>query len=286
MDSFATREAERLLKEWEVTSLPVEPHEIAAKHKIVCEPMPSKKGGVSGMLVRQGSAFGILYATHIDNDGFQRFSISHELGHYFLPEHPEAVFKNDIAHESRAGFVSEDKYETEADHFASGLLMPNFLFDPALDRAGDGMAAIKLLHKICGTSLTATAIRYAQRTPEPAAIVVSIGDNVDYCFMSDELKEYPGLTWLRKGARVPRNSKTYVFNRDSDNVRFANEEEGAVDIVSWFGGEINGELYEEVIGLGRYGKTLTVLTASDLPDPEEIEEVHDLEESWTPRFRR
>ncbi|MGB8741579.1 MAG: hypothetical protein WCD52_15455, partial [Xanthobacteraceae bacterium] len=33
---------------------------------------------------RHGNAFGILYATHVPSEGFQRFSVGHELGHYFL----------------------------------------------------------------------------------------------------------------------------------------------------------------------------------------------------------
>ncbi len=286
MDPFAIREADRLLKEWGITSLPVDPLAIAERHDILCQAMPSQNGGVSGMLIKNRGSFGVLYATHIDNDGFQRFSVAHELGHYFLPDHPEAVFAGGAIHESRAGFVSDDKYEAEADHFAGGLLMPNFLFDPALDRAGCGMDAVKSLCKLCETSLTATAIRYAQRTPEAAAIVVSIGDKVDYCFMSDEMKEYPGLAWLKKGTGVPRGTKTLAFNRDADNVRLAKEEADSVSLTSWFGGNTKGELYEEVIGLGGYGKTLTVLSASDLPDPGEIEEDEDLKDSWTLRFRK
>ena len=286
MEPFATREAERLLKEWSVQSLPVEPLDIAEQNNIACQGMPSKNGGVSGMFIKSRDAYGILYATHIHNPGFQRFSIGHELGHYFLPGHPEAVFAGGVIHESRAGFVSNDKYEDEADHFACGLLMPNYLFNPALEKAGEGMEAIKSLEALCGTSLTATAIRYAQRTPEPAAIVVSIGDKVDYCFMSDELKEYPGLSWIKKGSAVPHGSTTYKFNRDNDNVLLARQDAGTIDLSSWFGGEIEGELYEEVIGLGKYGKTLTVLTATELPDSEEIEEDEALEESWTPRFRK
>ena len=286
MDPFSTREAERLLKEWGVHSLPVDPLAIAEQHDIVCKGMPSKNNGVSGMFIKNMDAYGILYATHINNEGFQRFSIGHELGHYFLPGHPDAVFSGQIVHESRAGFVSNDKYEREADHFACGLLMPNYLFDPAIEQAGDGLEAIKSLEKRCGTSLTATAIRYAQRTPEPAAIVVSIGDKVDYCFMSDELKEYPGLSWIKKGSKVPRNSPTYEFNKDNDHVRLANQDAGAIDLATWFGGDIEGELYEEIVGLGGYGKTLTILSASDLPNPEDIEEDSELEESWTPRFKR
>jgi hypothetical protein len=44
------------------------------------------------------------------------------------------------------------------------------------------------------------------------------------------------------------------------------------------------EATEEVLGLGRYGKTLTVITSSAFAD--DVEEDEDLEESWTPRFRR
>ena len=42
-----------------------------------------------------------------------------------------------------------------------------------------------------------------------------------------------------------------------------------------------------MIGLGSYGKTLTVLTAIDLEEQiEEIAEEEEFVESWTPRFRR
>ena len=286
MDPFATREAERLLKEWGVQSLPVDPLAIADQHDIVCKGMPSKNGGVSGMFIKNRDAYGILYATHISNKGFQRFSIAHELGHYFLPGHPDAVLSGGEIHNSRAGFVSNDEYEREADHFACGLLMPNYLFDSAISQVQIELEAIKSLEKLCGTSLTATAIRFAQRTPEPAAIIVSIGDKVDYCFMSDELKEYPNLSWIKKGTNVPRESTTYTFNKDSNNVRLAKEDAGTIELATWFGGEIEGQLYEEIIGLGGYGKTLTILSPSELPDLEDIEEYKELKESWTPRFKR
>ncbi|HNP51833.1 MAG TPA: hypothetical protein PKJ85_08570, partial [Nitrosomonas nitrosa] len=52
MDSFASREAERLLKEWKVQSFPVEPLDIAQQHDIACKAMPSKNGGVSGMFIK------------------------------------------------------------------------------------------------------------------------------------------------------------------------------------------------------------------------------------------
>lgn len=284
MDPIATREAEKIVQEYNAKSLPISPLEIAEEHEIACQAMPSSSGGVSGMFIRNGNAYGILYSTHIDNEGFQNFSVGHELGHYFLPGHPEAVFSSGVMHGSRAGFVSKNKYEKEADQFACGLLMPQFLFDPALKKAGEGLDAIKSLGKLCGTSLTATAIRYSERTAKPSAIVVSIGNKVDYCFMSDELKEYSGLSWIKKDSHLPRNCSTLKFNQNIDNVHYSKEDYGTTDLTTWFGGNYEGTIHEEIIGLGSYGKTLTILSAEDLPNPGELEEEKELEESWDVHF--
>jgi Zn-dependent peptidase ImmA (M78 family) len=82
----------------------------------------------SGMLLRHGNTFGIYYATHIPNEGFQRFSVGHELGHYFLDGHIDHILPKDGIHVSHAGFVSADTFELEADHFSAGLLMPSTPF--------------------------------------------------------------------------------------------------------------------------------------------------------------
>jgi hypothetical protein len=282
----ATHAAESFVKGRGIETLPVCPFSIAKDLDIDVRPLPRRSHpGVSGMLLRQGNAFGILYATYLDNDGFQRFSIGHELGHYHLPSHPESVLRDGF-HTSYAGFTSKDRYELEADHFAAGLLMPGFLFDPAMDKVARGLDAIEALSDQCVTSRTATAIRYAQRTPDAVAIVVSAGHVIDYCFMSDSFREIPGLDWLRKGSPLPHSSVTHSFNSNTENIARGERADGEQILQNWFGGHIQAELFEEVVGLGSYGRTLTVLTASDLPDLEEIEEEEELRDSWEPRFKR
>jgi hypothetical protein len=60
-----------------------------------------------------------------------------------------------------------------------------------------------------------------------------------------------------------------------------------MDLHAWFTVHgRNAELLEEVIGLGNYGKTLTVLSAQSMADPEEEEEEAQLLSSWTPTFSR
>lgn len=277
-------EAERLLQELEIGALPIDPFDVARRLGIELRPLPASVGGASGMLLYVGGEFGICYPTHVENDGFKNFSIGHEIGHYRLPGHLEAVIDDRGQHISHAGFRSADNYEREADHFASALLMPTKLFTIAARRAGEGLKAIEMLKVNCGTSLEATAIRYAQTNRDPVAVIRSEGRTIDYAFMSDSLKDLSDLDWIRKGSPLPSGSVTAIFNADKSNVERAERAEGRSALQDWFNGPHRQEVVEEVIGLGSYGKTLTVLTGMELPD--ELDNDDELEESWTPRFRR
>ena len=68
--------------------------------------------------------------------------------------------------------------------------MPTGPFSAELRRCGDGLAAIETLSGCCGTSLEATAIRYAQCARDPVAIIRSAGRTIDYAFMSRALEDF------------------------------------------------------------------------------------------------
>ena len=279
-------EAEQLLKEVGVTSLAIDPFDIAEKLGIALMAMPANAGGASGMLLHVNGQFGIGYPTHIDSDGFKRFSVGHEIGHYRLPGHVDAVVDATGRHLSRAGFQSDDRYEREADHFASSLLMPTGLFSVELRRCGDGLAAIKTLSESCRTSIEATAIRYAQCARDPVAVIRSAERTIDYAFMSRALEDFPHLDWIRKGTPLAADTETFRFNANTENVRNGADHKGTSALQDWFGGPHRQTVVEEVIGLGTYGKTLTVLSGMEPPDEVEDEDDDDrLEDAWTPRFR-
>ena len=284
---MAKRKAEKFLADRGIVSFPVDPIMIAESLDIVVKPKPDTAGGVSGMLVRCQDMFGIMYATHINNEGFQRFSIAHEIGHYVLDGHVDHIFPTgDDLHSSKAGFVSDDPFELEADHFAAGLLMPDPHFSREVLRFGDGLEAVEGMARECRTSLTATAIRYAETAQVPVAVVISTNDAIDYCFMSKSFQDFDGLEWLRKGQPLPADVETDLFNRNPHNVLRAQRNHADIDLRHWFGGTRSMPGTEEMIGLGRYGKTLTVLSSSVFADDELDEEDEDMEERWTPRFNR
>jgi hypothetical protein len=90
------------------------------------------------------------------------------------------------------------------------------------------------------------------------AVVVSEGEKISYSVLSKPFASEVGLE-SRRAARsrdLPAKSVTRRLNAGG---KVLSEERGMVGADSWFPG-VGGELVEEVIGLGRYGKTLTVLS--------------------------
>ena len=286
---MARQTAEAFLRNEGIANLPVDPFAIAQSRDIVVEPKPDIAEGVSGMLLRHGDAFGILYATRIPSEGFQRFSVSHELGHFFLDGHIDHLLPKNGTHVSHASFIAADPFELEADHFAAGLLMPGTPFKREIDRREAGLSAVLEVAEICRTSRTATAIRYAETTEDAVAVIVSTGQVIDYCFLSEAMKSLPELKWLRKGSPLPGGTVTAALAADVKRVLAGERGGDEIDVIDWLGGKKSALVAEEALGLGRYGKVLTILHSSRIGAESELDderEEEELRESWTPRFRR
>lgn len=286
---MARRQGELKAKEMGNDSFPVDPFAIAEAEDIAIEPKKADQVGVSGGIIFHNDNVGIFYATNIKSEGFRRFTVAHELGHYFLEGHPEEILKTAPIHISKAGFSQgASSIELEADHFASGLLMPTKLVSEAIGKNRVGLDGIVALGQLAECSLTASAIRAAECCDYPMAVIMSIGDKVAYAFLSDSFKKLDKLTFLRKGTPLPI-SLTREFNRNRENISSAKSVCGETTLAHWFSCTRRLSLDEEVVGLGSYGFTLTVLSSEELaedPDDEELTEEEALMESWTPRFAR
>ena len=259
MDALSRRRAaaaaEELLRQLGVDVLPVDVFDIARRIDVPVMRKPDAGSGVSGALLKIDNDFAIAYATHVGSPGFRRFSIGHELGHLHIPGHAQALLPaGEAMHESRAGYRSDNPYEREADEFSANLLMPRRLFLPAMRRAGDGLSAMLTLADLCATSKLATAIHYAKLTTDAIAVVVSEGPMLRYAILSDALKEFRDIDWPRRDSPLPA-VPTAVFNRDSKNVIDRKRAEHETPMGDWFGTGHPATLTEEIVGLGRYGRT-------------------------------
>lgn len=106
---------------------PIDIKSIAIQQGIIVSEAPSEDA-LSGLLFRNKKKKTIIGVNSFHSDNRKRFTIAHELGHYFL--HQDDTFMDDdedvveYRHSSNQG----DKKEVEANQFAAALLMPkNFL---------------------------------------------------------------------------------------------------------------------------------------------------------------
>lgn len=285
--TMATQCGEKLARDEGYAAFPVNPIAIARKHDIHVEQKPPEMTGISGALIFAGPNPIIIYSTEHANEGFENFSVAHELGHYFLPGHPEEIQRAGGAHMSRSGFSEgHSSIEIEADHFAAGLLMPDYLVRQTLNAGQVGLSGIRQLADHARASLTAAAIRAAQCASFPLCIIVSSGEAVSYAFPSERFKALGRNIYLRKGSALAAGSATAALNACPADVLAATQMTGECRLADWFDTDRNVTLDEEVIGLGKYGLTLTVLSSEPLALQDDDDEDEDavLEESWTPRF--
>lgn len=284
--SLARQRGEQTAKDFGFDRFPVDPFHIAEQSDIIIEAKDPGVEGVSGCIIFNDDGVGIIYSTRVRSQGFRRFTVAHELGHYFLDGHPDEILSSGGFHASRAGFSQgSSSIELEADHFASGLLMPSKLVRSVLSSENVGMPGVLALSLDADTSLTSAAIRSAECAPYPMAVIVSRDDAICYGFLSESFKSLGVRRFLRKGDQLPM-SATREFNAKRSNVRSAKSVCASTDLATWFQGPSDVALDEEIVGLGSYGLTLTVLSSEELPeDPyEEDDEDERLLEQWTPRF--
>ena len=99
--------------------------------------------------------------------------------------------------------------------------------------------------------------RYNIAPTQPVAVVVSEGDRILYSVLSKPFSSEFGIEsrWATRSRDLPVKSLTRRLNAGG---KLVSEERRMVRADSWFP-QAGGKLIEEVVGLARYGKTLTVL---------------------------
>lgn len=108
----------------------------------------------------------IRVRTGIRSPGRRRFVIAHELGHFHLHKRQSYTDTPRELSTYRNGDI-----ETEANVFASELLMPEFLFAPRVEGMAPAQSNLQALAEEFSTSHLATVIQFLSYTREPCALV-------------------------------------------------------------------------------------------------------------------
>ena len=153
---------------------PVEPEAIAHARGVTVS-FGQYGEAFDGMLEHKAGRFHIfcnLQRVQRPGAARARFTLAHELGHYYLDEHRTALAAGRApAHASECEYESPILAEQEADHFAANLLMPLARFVAKAKLAAAGLAGVLSLAKQFKTSVTSTAIRCAAADVSPCAVV-------------------------------------------------------------------------------------------------------------------
>jgi hypothetical protein len=160
-----------------------------------------------------------------------RFSLSHELGHFYLERHRVYLLGGGRAHGSVFGYDYDVAIEREADAFAAGLLLPETLLQ-RLDRRPPDARHIKELASHFQTSLVSTAIRCVNRSQFPCAVVGVQGGAIVWQFFSDALIEggcYPSPKGPLRSATARKQWDAFAAGEEVKENAFAPP-------VAWFGG--------------------------------------------------
>lgn len=282
------RAAREVICDQQIFELPISPQRIARNLDIELVSWTPNSPGVSGFLMMIDGKFAIGYSNAFSNQGFENFTISHELGHYFLDGHPEELLNNPAGrHVSKSGFVSSDRFEREADLFASELLMPGSMVQKAINSQETGMSAVKEIARLCETSLTASAIKYAQISPDPVCVLLSEGKEICWATTSSSLQTFGGFDWIEKNSPLPTDSCTADFNSNVQNVSSGRENARETNWCRWFAQAPSIAAYEETKGLGDYGRTLSVISSETFPNSQqEHEDEQEVPDNYLDRWKR
>lgn len=123
--------------------------------------------GAEGRLVATKRGGIIRIRQNITPLGRKRFTIAHEIGHRELHGTGAAY---DTLRELRTW--TRGSKESEANIFASELLMPEPLFRPLVSQKPPSLQFIEELAEVFQASIQAAAIRFVETTSEPCAFVV------------------------------------------------------------------------------------------------------------------
>ncbi|MBL9219106.1 MAG: ImmA/IrrE family metallo-endopeptidase [Opitutaceae bacterium] len=155
--------------------IPVQPLPLLDSHEITFSP-GDFGNAFDGVLEHRSGRFHIycnIRDTDYPGSTRARFTVGHELGHYFIDEHRNALASGRVpSHPSFIDKSGNSVIETEANTFSSYFLMPQQDFRRAVAKEKPGLKAIINLSSTFSVSAQATAIRYVEECPVPCAAMM------------------------------------------------------------------------------------------------------------------
>src|SRR5580700_3433632 len=192
----------------------------------------------------------IVINSRIREESRKRFTLAHEIGHFVLPGQQEVSAP---CKQQRIENWDADLYspELEANRFAAEILMPRGLMAEFV-QSEPSLESIRSIAQLCGTSLTASAVRLITLTPHRAAVVWSQNQKILWSKLSEGF-----VRWIRKGEVRENSFASQCYRKQSVPDQLA-----PVPASAWLhekGLREGAQIWEQSMGLNRYAAVLSLL---------------------------
>ena len=213
------------------------------------------------VLVWDGKSFVIHLNTNKGNNigsKRSRFTIAHELGHYFIDSHREGIKSGNIPmHASSSTLAHSDKMEYEADFFATNLLMPKEKLRKLTGRRKFSLDIIKEISETFDVSITSALLRFGDVGTHSIMIVFSENNLVKWSVRSEDFPKLANK--FKNGSHLPPTSVAGEFFL-KENAQYTGIEQ--VDLEDWFvysNWEPVGRLYEQCFYSDLYNYVISLI---------------------------
>ncbi len=247
--------AQMLLKELNITQVPTPVEDICTRINIRCDHTTEIDSGA--LIVKGGKLKRPVIAVKVNSEyeSRTRFSIAHELGHFYIPSHLDDIYQCSATDLNTFDFINKKDYkaaEKEANEFAAELLMPSSYVEKAIKHHDVSLQVIKKIAEDCDTSLTSTALQVTNLCSDRIAVVFSQAGSVRWFKKTDAFNLFLDCERL---SRESIASQLYQPNS------LVSEKGGEVPIEAWSNDDCRYEyLLEESLFMPYLNSTLTILT--------------------------
>lgn len=212
--------------------------------------------------------FGLMYNTKYDanlpsgeHHPRTRFSVAHELGHYFIEHHHAYYTHGGKTHASINEFRSKVTIEREADAFAASLLLPSHLVSPILNKQQLSIEKILEVARDFKTSMVSTMIRGIQLSHFHCAVAGIRDGAVAWMFPSAALKE---SKIYRRSGHLPEGAYQPWFEFNMGNGKPLQRDGHATDWFAVYDDRLEDQYVTEAyFPVNKLGTLLVLLTLDE-----------------------
>lgn len=153
-----------------------------------------------------------------------RFTLAHELGHYFIPHHRLGLINGELKPHGSVNYLTNQsawQLERDADVFASNLLMPTNSVKELIKGRRFDFSVIEDMAERYKVSKSAAALRFTDIGNAPVLVVYAMDGKIQWVSKSEDFPFWRLRYGNGKGDRVPENTVmgTYFYGHDNSDCK-------------------------------------------------------------------